>query len=300
MVRRQQTTSLLDSTHSSSLTEFYSKHLRETNKNMTAPKNYVWNAADYAKNSQNQYQWAKELIPKLKLKGNEALLDIGCGNGKITAELSRCLPNGKAVGVDSSAQMIKLAQSTFTKKDYPSLSFQVMDARKLAFHEEFDMIFSNAALHWIVDQKTVLVGVQRNLKHGGRLLFQMAGKGNAQTVLGILDELLPEEQWKAFFEYFKFPYAFLGPEEYRALLVEAGLKPLRVELFPKEMKHAGAEGLAGWVRTTWLPYTERLPVEKRDLFVKEIVDRYLKNHPADADGAVHLGMMRLEVEATKP
>ena len=75
---------------------------------------------------------------------------------------------------------------------------------------------------------------------------------------------------------------------------------MRVEVFPKEMKHAGAEGLAGWVRTTWLPYTERLPVEKRDLFVKEIVDRYLRNHPADAEGTVHLGMMRLEVEACKP
>ncbi len=267
---------------------------------MTDSKNYAWDAKDYAKNSQNQLQWAKELIPKLKLKGNEALLDIGCGDGKITAELSKCLPNGKAVGVDSSAQMIKLAQTTFPKKNYPNLSFQVMDARKLLFHEEFDVVFSNAALHWIIDQKTVLVDVQRSLKHGGRLLFQLAGKGNAQAVLCILDELLPKEQWKVFFEDFKFPYAFLGPEEYHALLVDAGLKPMRVELFPKEMKHVGAEGLAGWVRTTWLPYTEQLPIEKRDLFVQEIVDRYLKGHPVDADGTVRLGMMRLEVEAYKP
>jgi len=78
--------------------------------------NYSWDAKDYAKNSQNQFQWAKELIPKLKLQSNEALLDIGCGDGKITAELSRCLPNGKAVGVDSSAQMINLAQTTSPKK----------------------------------------------------------------------------------------------------------------------------------------------------------------------------------------
>jgi trans-aconitate methyltransferase len=66
------------------------------------------------------------------------------------------------------------------------------------------------------------------------------------------------------------------------------------------MKLVGSEGLAGWIRTTWLPYTERLPIEKRDLFVKEIVDRYLKNYPAGAEGTVHLGMMRLEVEAYKP
>jgi trans-aconitate 2-methyltransferase len=65
------------------------------------------------------------------------------------------------------------------------------------------------------------------------------------------------------------------------------------------MKHAGEEGLAGWIRTTWLPYTERLPIERRDLFVKEIAARYLKNHPADIEGVVHLGMIRLEVEAYK-
>jgi trans-aconitate 2-methyltransferase len=262
-------------------------------------KNYAWDAKDYAKNSQNQYQWAKELIPKLKLKGNEALLDIGCGDGKITAELATCLSNGRVVGIDSSSQMIKLAQNTFSNRDYPNLSFQVMDARKLIFQNEFDMIFSNAALHWIVEQKTVLQGVQRSLKTGGRLLFQMAGKGNAQAVLGILDDLLVEASWKEFFEGFAFPYGFFSAEEYTVFLVEAGLKPLRVELFSKDMKHSGEEGLAGWIRTTWLPYTERLPIETRDKFVKEIVQRYIKNHPIDADGVVHLGMMRLEVEAYK-
>jgi len=268
--------------------------------NSMAAKNYAWDAEDYTKNSQNQYQWAKELIPKLKLKGNEALLDIGCGDGKITSELAKCLPNGRAVGIDSSAQMIKLAQNTFPSKDYPNLSFQVMDARKLLFQSEFDMIFSNAALHWIVDQKTVLQGVQRSLKTGGRLLFQMAGKGNAQAVLGILDDLLAEEPWNEFFEGFTFPYGFFSAEEYTECLIEVGLTPLRVELFSKDMKHAGEEGLAGWIRTTWLPYTERLPIEKRDMFVKEIVERYIKNHPIGADGVVHLGMIRLEVEAYKP
>jgi trans-aconitate methyltransferase len=196
--------------------------------------------------------------------------------------------------------MIKLAQKTFSSRDYPNLSFQVMDARKLIFQSEFDMIFSNAALHWIVEQEAVLEGVQRSLKTGGRLLFQMAGKGNAQAVLGILDELLVEESWKDFFEGFAFPYGFFSAEEYAAFLAEAGLKPLRVELFSRDMKHAGEDGLAGWIRTTWLPYTERLAFEKLDKFVKEIVDCYIKNHPIDADGVVHLGMMRLEVEAYKP
>ena len=267
---------------------------------MNNSKNYTWDPKDYAKNSQNQFQWAKELIPKLKLQGNEALLDIGCGDGKITAEIAKCLPNGRASGIDSSAQMINLAQGTFPKKEYPNLDFHVMDARKLAFNQEFDLIFSNAALHWIVDQKSVLQGVQRSLKPKGRLVVQMAGKGNAQDIIAILSDLLTESPWKPFFSGFAFPYGFFSAEEYAAFLVEAGLKPFRVELFSRDMKHAGAEGLAGWIRTTWLPYTERLPIEKRDLFVDEIVKRYLKNHPVDAEGVVHLGMMRLEVEAYKP
>ncbi len=127
----------------------------------------------------------------------------------------------------------------------------------------------------------------------------MAGKGNAQAVLKIFDELLVLPQWRRFFEGFTFPYAFLGSKEYRQLLVEAGLKPIRVDLFPRDMKFPSAEGMAGWVRTTWLPFTERIPVEMRDDFVKEIVNRYLADYPVDDEGVVHLDMMRLEVEAQK-
>ena len=75
-----------------------------------------------------------------------------------------------------------------------------MDARKLAFQSEFDIAFSNAALHWIVDQKAVLAGVQRSLKPGGRLLFQMAGKGNAKDVLSIIYELADVEPWTEYFQ----------------------------------------------------------------------------------------------------
>jgi trans-aconitate 2-methyltransferase len=195
--------------------------------------------------------------------------------------------------------MIKLAKSIFLNRQYTNLTFELMDARKIAFESQFDIAFSNAALHWIVDQKAILLGVQRSLKTQGRILFQMAGKGNAQAILNILDDLLAMPQWESYFDDFTFPYAFLSPEMYRLMLLEAGLTPLRVELLPKEMKFAGAEGLEGWVRTTWLPFTERLPVERRDSFVGEIVNRYLEFHPVDATGVVHLDMIRLEAEAQK-
>jgi trans-aconitate 2-methyltransferase len=263
------------------------------------PEKYSWNAEDYAKHSTTQQQWAKELIPKLKLTGNEALLDIGCGDGKITAQIASCLPNGYVVGVDSSEEMVKLARNKFPQTAFPNVSFQMMDARKLTFNEQFDRVFSNAALHWIIDHRPVLFGVRRSLKPGGRLLFQMGGKGNAQAILGLLDELMVEERWCQFFTGFTFHYGFYTPEEYVVWLREAGLEPEQVELLKKDMALQGKEGLAGWVRTTWLPYTGRLPADMRDEFVNEIVSRYVKAHPLDAQGYVHMAMVRLEVGAYK-
>jgi trans-aconitate 2-methyltransferase len=149
---------------------------------MTEKQNkYAWNAEDYAKHSSPQYQWAKELIPKLKLSGNERLLDIGCGDGKITAVLAKSLPQGRIIGVDNSEDMINLARANFPSSTYPNLSFQVMDARVLSFECYFDRVFSNAALHWVIDHRPILRGVQRSLRNGGRLLFQMGGKATPKA-----------------------------------------------------------------------------------------------------------------------
>ena len=114
-----------------------------------------------------------------------------------------------------------------------------MDARKLTFKEQFDRVFSNAVLHWITDHRPVLEGVQRSLKLGGGLLFQMGGKGNAQAILAMLDDLLMVHSWSAFFDGFTFPYGFHAPEEYDVWLREAGLKPERVELLQKDMTLQG-------------------------------------------------------------
>jgi trans-aconitate 2-methyltransferase len=263
-------------------------------------KNYAWDAKDYQKNSTNQYAWAQELIPKLQLSGKETLLDIGCGDGKITAELAKALPCGRAIGIDSSPDMINLAQTLFPLTDNPNLSFQLMDARNFVFQAIFDRVFSNAALHWITNQSPVLFSVEKCLKPGGKLLFQMAGKGNAKNVLDIINEMITVEPWKPYFINLKFPYGFFDQSEYTCFLEKAGLKPIRVELFPKDMKLVGAEGLAGWIRTTWLPFTEKLPADLKGKFVDEVVQTYLQKHPVDAEGNVHVGMIRLEVEAQKP
>jgi trans-aconitate 2-methyltransferase len=262
-------------------------------------RDYSWNAIDYAKNSSNQFEWAKELIPKLQLTGNEYILDIGCGDGKITALLSTYLPNGKVVGIDSSEEMIAQARKSFPHCHNPNLTFIKMDARELTFREQFDVAFSSASLHWIIDQQAVLTGVKESLDKHGKLIFQMAGKGNAQDIIDVVEEMISEEDCKPYFRNFTFPYGFYGPEEYKKWLAETGFKAERVELIPKEMKVQGIGGLIGWIRTTWLPFTERIPPEFRDNFIGEIADRYIQAFPTDKDEAVRIKMMRLEVQATK-
>src|SRR3989304_5312565 len=101
-----------------------------------------WDAADYEQHSAAQ-QWALELIDKLDLRGDEALLDIGCGDGKVTAEIAARLPRGFAVGIDNSEEMIALARSRFRAAAHAHLSFVLGDARFLPFRDCFSAVFSN-------------------------------------------------------------------------------------------------------------------------------------------------------------
>jgi trans-aconitate methyltransferase len=262
-------------------------------------KNYRWDAQDYEQHSRAQQRWARELIDKLGLRGDEDVLDLGCGDGKVSAEIAHLLDRGSVVGVDSSPQMVALAAKRYPPADYTNLSFQVMDARRLSFEACFDLMFSNAALHWVTDHQPVVQGLYRCLRPGGRILLQMGGQGNAEHILSVLAQVQAEPRWLPYFQDFAFPYGFLGIAEYQALLTEAGFTPLRVELIPKDMEHDGSDGLQGWIRTTWLPYTERVPQEKRDAFIAAITARYLEQVPLDAAGKAHVAMVRIEVEAVK-
>jgi trans-aconitate 2-methyltransferase len=260
---------------------------------------YQWNAIDYAKSSGIQQQWARELISKLKLKGNEKLLDIGSGDGKVTAEIANYLPKGSVLGIDSSEAMIALAQSTFSKDVFPNIRFQQGDASRLTFENEFDVVFSNATLHWILDQRPVLHGIYKSIKREGKILLQMGGRGNAVDVLAIFDTLVESDDWHDYFRGFTFPYGFYDAEEYRQWLRDAGFQENRIELIPKDAVHQSRTAFEGWIRTTWLPYTQRVPEEKRDMFITRLADDYLQQNSVDENGMVHVNMMRLEVEAVK-
>lgn len=260
---------------------------------------HQWNPDDYERHSSAQKKWGGALIEKLQLSGDEHLLDIGCGDGGLTVMIAARLPRGKVTGIDLSREMIAHAKSRYPASEYPNCSFVRLDAREMTYESEFDLAFSNAVLHWVAEQDRILGRVRRALKPGGRLLFQMGGYGNAAEFFGVARSLIAGQPWKGYFSGFSPPWSFLSDREYTALLDEAGLMPVRVELIPVEMVHENRQGLAGWIRTTWLPILERLPEERKEEFITLLTDRYLASHPPDHEGRTRVKMVRLEVEARK-
>jgi trans-aconitate 2-methyltransferase len=256
-----------------------------------------WNPGDYEKSSEAQLSWAKELLHKLKLMGDERVLDIGSGNGRVTAEISKKLTNGSILGIDSSKDMIIYAQKKYPHRQFPNLSFELINVEDMNFDKAFDVVFSNAALHWVTDHRNIINRIKNSLRPKGRVLLQMGGKGNASEILEMADKIINEVRWKEYFTNFTFPYGFYTVEDYQEWVFQAGLRAKSIKLIPKDMTQKGRPGLASWIRTTWLPYTQRVPEDLRDDFINEMVDRYVIKHPLDSDGLAHVKMFRLEVLA---
>jgi trans-aconitate 2-methyltransferase len=258
-----------------------------------------WDAADYAAHSAPQQLWAQELIAKLNLRGEERILDVGCGDGKVTAELARVVPRGWVTGIDASPQMIDFARKTFPRDKIPNLEFDIMDARKIRLAQKFDLVFSNAALHWVDDHQAFLRGAAQCLRPGGRLVFSCGGQGNAQDVFLAVRAEMRCTRWREFFRRLEAPYFFYRPADYEQWLPRFGFRARQLRLAPKDAVYDGRGSFVAWLRTTWLPYTQRVPEDLREEFVAAVTDRYLAGHPPDAAGRVHVRMVRLEVEALK-
>ncbi|HEX9045522.1 MAG TPA: methyltransferase domain-containing protein [Verrucomicrobiae bacterium] len=278
-----------------------------------------WNAAEYAAHSAVQQDWAREIIARLHLRGDEHVLDIGCGDGKVTAEIARAVPQGSVLGVDASAEMIAFARKTFPQAKNPNLRFDICDARevgdlkspkhrRLGGHSQrpasepgapFDLVFSNAAWHWVEDHEAILRGVAAVLKPGGRLAVSCGGKGNAHDVFLALRPEMRLKRWRGYFRKMPLPYFFYAPENYERWLPKHGFMIHSLKLTPKDATYDGADGFATWLRTTWLPFVQRVPEELRDEFIAAVTQRYIAQHPPDATGKVHVRMVRLVIEAER-
>src|SRR3954463_7337040 len=122
-----------------------------------------WDAGEYNRQSTLQETMAREQLARLLLKGNERILDLGCGDGKITAEIAARVPRGSVLGVDPSRNMIAYAASHFGPESRPNLRFEVADVRHLAYRQEFDRVVSFNALHWVPEQGEALRSIRTAL-----------------------------------------------------------------------------------------------------------------------------------------
>ncbi len=273
------------------------------NATCSQPSAVAWNAGGYAANSAVQLAWARELIARLSLRGDEQVLDVGCGDGKITAEIARALPRGSATGTDVAPEMIAFAQQTFPAAVIPNVKYLVADARQLAAVDavgnRFEVVFSNAALHWVDDHPAFFRGAATVLKTGGRLAVFSGGLGNAWDVFLALRPEMRAPRWREYFRHLARPYFFYPTTAYESWLPQSGFRLQRLELVPKDTWYDGVDGFATWLRVTWLPYVQRVPEDLREEFITAVTRRYLAVHPADEQGRVHVRMMRLEIAAIK-
>ena len=130
--------------------------------------------------------------------------------------------------------------------------------------------------------ETILRGAAAVLKPGGRLVVSCGGRGNAQDVFVALRPEMRLETLARIFPQDAKPYFFYTPEDYEKWLPRSGFKTRSVRLAPKDAVYDGREGFAAWLRTTWLPYIQRVPEDLREEFIAAVTDRYVARHPPDA------------------
>ena len=173
-----------------------------------------WDAAEYSRRSGLQEAMAQEVLALLDLKGSERVLDVGCGDGKITAEVANRVPRGEVLGVDASQDMITFASSHFGPAVRPNLRFEVADARRLPFKNEFDLVISFNALHWVPEQDAAIRSIRSAMRSDGRALLRLVPAGERKSLENVIEETRLSSRWVAYFREFRDPYLHLTPKQY--------------------------------------------------------------------------------------
>lgn len=215
-----------------------------------ASTNQEWKADRYAQHAHFVPALGQPVLDLLKPSAGERILDLGCGDGVLTEKLVAA--GASIVGVDASADMVAAAR-------HRGLDAQVMDGHELGFQQEFDAVFSNAALHWMTrDPDLVIAGVMRALKPGGRFAAEMGGHG---CVAAITVAMMAAVERRGIDCKGPTPWYFPTVDDYRARLERAGFSVEYIELIPRPTPLP--TDMAGWLETFGAPYFQRLPADQR-------------------------------------
>jgi SAM-dependent methyltransferase len=246
-----------------------------------------WDAADYARSAAFVPALGAPVLALLDPQPGESILDLGCGDGALTVKILEA--GAKVTGVDASESMIAAARAR-------GVSAHVANGEALEFGPEFDAVFSNAALHWMLDGSAVAAGVHRALKPGGRFVGEMGGQGNVATLrAGIRAELVrrgypvPAED----------PQWYPAPEEFAAIYAAAGFVDIDAQLIPRPTPLP--EGVAAWLRVFRAGFMDAAQVLEADQAeIAAAVEQALASQLRQPDGSWVADYVRLRFSMRKP
>lgn len=229
---------------------------------------------------------AEEVLSVLYMGGAKRILDVGCGNGKTTTEIAVRAPASTVIGVDASAEMIRFATAHRDAALHPNLQFAVADARHLPFKEEFDLLVSFNALHWIPEQAQALQSIRSAMRPDGRAQLRLVPKGERKSLEDVIEETRLSPRWAGYFTSFRDPYLHLTPEQYGRLAEQNGFRVLRLYTEAKAWDFQSRTAFLAFGSVTFVEWTQYLPQERRLDFVSDVVDRY-QRVTADSPGEEH-------------
>jgi trans-aconitate 2-methyltransferase len=236
-----------------------------------------WNADGYSKNSTMQFTAFMNLLSDYPFRSNENVLDIGCGDGKITYEIAKNLSNGTVTGIDSSQSMIDYAIANYSQNN---LFFETYNAELLfAYNKKFDTIVSSFCLQWITNKFAVFEGIKKCLNINGRFIILLPIKN--PTTAKIRKEMLKKEKWRALFQNYVDPTLSADDLMYHEYIKNAGLK---LEKYTEEKvittfkdKHSLKKFIAAITA-----HLSHLPTEAlREEFMSELMDNYMREIPSN-------------------
>ena len=222
----------------------------------------TWNPQLYQTSHAFVWQFGRDLLAMLLPKPGECILDVGCGTGQLTSEIAAS--GAQVVGLDQSPDMIATAS-----RNFPEVRFEVGDIAAATSDGEFDAVFSNAALHWVKDQKGATAAMARALKPGGRLVFEMGGHGNIAQLWKAMAQAMSELNVPDSVDMTPRYYPSIG--EYAPLLEGSGLQLTFAVLFDRPTPLEGGEqGLRNWLNMFANAASKLMSPEKYEEFVRRI------------------------------
>ncbi len=223
---------------------------------------YEFDGVKYANASAHQNEWGRALIEDMNLTGNERILDLGCGDGSLTAQLAKAVPDGSVLGIDASQGMIAATD----RHELANLDFALLDINEMDFVGEFDVVFSNATLHWVKNHPQMLHKTNKALKPGGLARFNFAAKGNCAALFEALDEVMGLQRFAEPFADFVWPWYMPAGEEYRRLVMRLGFRTVKVWEENADRHFPDTEAMIRWIdQPSLVPFLPALgPADGRD------------------------------------